>query len=447
MRSINRIFAMLLFAAMLMSLLCSCGIFSEFTKEKQPTNNPIGGVQIDSLDLVSTKTAPAPVMPVYSGKNTLTAAISEKLDGAASPFFFETESGKVAADLSHVKLLTFDRNGTPVMQGRAGESISYFGCDYTYNTIADIDITLNEDGTADYDFTLREDVFFSDGTNLSADDVIFSMYVLLDPSYKGYSELSQLPITGLDAYRADMACLGDIIYDAIVSKSAAEGFSETDRQRFVDRIATAQQTYTTQLLRNMADSADKSVLLSNAGKWTDKLADEQLLVAAAMVMYGYAVWEKNEGGEYTGDLIMADGKIFDCVSNFPTRAELFACIAAETDSLLEIDTKHPEADLDEALREAFGSGYEYFFEVKRENGKSDSSVSGITKTGMYSLRVRLDSYDVSYINGFSIYVAPLHAYGSRESYKYTEHRFGFTKGDIREIKNKKTTASLKSLSK
>ena len=441
MRQNNRICAMLLIVAMLLISLCSCGIFSEFTNEKQQTNFPSGGGQIDSLDLVSTKTAPAPIIPAYSGKNTLTAAVYEQPVGAVSPFYAETEVERLAADLSHVKLLTFDRSGTPVVDGREGAHITYLGTEYTYNTIADVDLTINEDGTVDYDFTLREDVFFSDGTNLSADDVIFSMYVLLDPSYTGNSEFSRLPIIGLDSYHAGMSCLGDMIYDSIVNQSSSEGISDTDKQRFLERIATAQQTYITGLLRNLADDKNQNALSINAGKWVDKLSEERYLLATAMVIYGYAVWEKGEDGEYTGTLIMADGVRYDCVGNFPEWDELFAYISAEADSLLEIDKKHPEGDLNAALKSAFGSGYEYFFEIKSENGKSASAVSGITKTGMYSLKVKLDRYDVTDINGFSIYVAPLHAYGNRESYKYTEHKFGFIKGNTGEIKNKKTRVS------
>ena len=43
----------------------------------------------------------------------------------------------------------------------------------------------NEDGTVDYNITMRDDILFSDGTPMTIDDVIFSMYVLSDPTYDG----------------------------------------------------------------------------------------------------------------------------------------------------------------------------------------------------------------------------------------------------------------------
>ena len=75
----------------------------------------------------------------------------------------------------------------------------YKAADYTYKGIADCDIVENSDGTVDYNITLKEGVKFSDGEEMTIDDVIFSYYVLLDPAYDGVSTLYSLPIKGLDA--------------------------------------------------------------------------------------------------------------------------------------------------------------------------------------------------------------------------------------------------------
>ena len=45
-------------------------------------------------------------------------------------------------------------------------------------------------------------VKFSDGTQMDIDDVIFSLYVPLDPTYDGIMTLYSLPIEGLEAYRS-----------------------------------------------------------------------------------------------------------------------------------------------------------------------------------------------------------------------------------------------------
>ena len=51
---------------------------------------------------------------------------------------------------------------------------------------------------------MREDIVFSDGDDMTIDDVIFSMYVLCDPTYDGSSTLYAAPIVGLDEYRSGM---------------------------------------------------------------------------------------------------------------------------------------------------------------------------------------------------------------------------------------------------
>ncbi len=100
-----------------------------------------------------------------------------------SPFFSETAYDQDVWALTSIGLLSSDRTGAIVYNGIKGEKIAYNGHDYTYYGPADLKVTQNADGTVDYDFTLRDDLVFSDGEKLSVDDVIFSMYVLCDPTY------------------------------------------------------------------------------------------------------------------------------------------------------------------------------------------------------------------------------------------------------------------------
>lgn len=77
-----------------------------------------------------------------------------------------------------------------------GETTSYNGTDYTYYGPTDLTITENEDGTVYYDFKLRDDLTFSDGEPVTADDIIFSFYVFCDPTYDGSASVYSLPIEG-----------------------------------------------------------------------------------------------------------------------------------------------------------------------------------------------------------------------------------------------------------
>lgn len=132
-------------------------------------------------------------------------------DGKFSPFFYTNGYEADVWGLVHLNLLDADREGAVVLQGIEGETRPYNGTEYTYRGIADCVITENPNGSVYYDITLREGVRFSDGTPLTIDDVIFSLYVPLDPSYDGIMTLYSLPIEGLAEYReGDAASISGI---------------------------------------------------------------------------------------------------------------------------------------------------------------------------------------------------------------------------------------------
>ena len=122
-------------------------------------------------------------------------------DGKFSPFFYTNSYENDVLSLVNLSLLGTDREGAVVLRGIQGEVRPYNGTDYTYTGIADCQITENPDGTVYYDFILKDGVQFSDGTVVDIDDVIFSLYVPLDPTYDGTMTLYSLPIQGLEEYR------------------------------------------------------------------------------------------------------------------------------------------------------------------------------------------------------------------------------------------------------
>lgn len=134
-------------------------------------------------------------------------------DGKFSPFFSTNAYENDVLSLVHQSLLTIDREGAVVLSGIEGETRPYNGTDYTYTGIASCAIA-ETDGEVTYDIMLRPDVRFSDGTLADIDDVIFSLYVALDPAYDGTMTLYSLPIAGLDAYRE-----GDAAYISGIRKT------------------------------------------------------------------------------------------------------------------------------------------------------------------------------------------------------------------------------------
>ena len=99
---------------------------------------------------------------------------TQNFDGKFSPFFYTNAYENDVMSMVFDALLGTDREGAVVLKGIEGDVRPYNGTDYTYTGIADCDIVENADGTVDYNITMKEGVKFSDGTEMTIDDVIFS---------------------------------------------------------------------------------------------------------------------------------------------------------------------------------------------------------------------------------------------------------------------------------
>ena len=71
-------------------------------------------------------------------------------------------------------------------------------------------------------------------------------------------------------------------------------------------------------------------------------------------------------------------------------------------------------------------------------GESAANVTGIEKTGDYSVRVTLSKFAANAIYQLPVTVSPLHYYGDKAQYDYENNKFGFPKGDLSLVKSKTT---------
>ena len=208
MKKANKALAALLALTMVTGSLAGCG-----------SSNGSGKTETAPATEGTTETADAGASA--SGADTLVAS-SAHFEGKFSPFFAASAEDQHIVDMTQIPLLGSDRQGAIVEKGIEGETRSYNGTDYTYYTASDLEMTQNDDGSVYYDVTIRDDLTFSDGTPITIDDVIFSMYVYCDPTYDGSATLYSQPILGLDEYREGMATLSSLIAAA----QAALGFFE-----------------------------------------------------------------------------------------------------------------------------------------------------------------------------------------------------------------------------
>lgn len=360
--------------ALILSLVMCVGLFTACGEQKNP-----GGNDVESKD--------TPLVVGYS-------AFNQKF----SPFFSETEYDQDVWLMTSLSMLNSDRQGQIIMKGIEGETHNYNGTDYTYYGPADCEIVQKDDGTVDYNFKMREDLVFSDGEKVTIDDVIFSMYVLCDPTYDGNSTLYAAPIQGMAAYRAGMTTLAKAL--------AAAGRDNADFTYWTEE----QQT-------KFWDNFDKGLVPFAEG-----------IVAACV-----------EGGMNTeGDIAGAAANWgFDGLAKDATIQDFAMAIGNQYGWVFSAMEK--EVGNSDALSTMMDADvYNDYPTTGVKTGESADSITGIKKTGDYSMTVTLDKVDATAIYQLGVTIAPLHYYGDPAQFDAENNKFGFPKGDLSSVRAKTT---------
>ncbi len=322
---------------------------------------------------------------------------TQNFDGKFSPFFYTNAYENDVLSLVNVGLLGTDREGAVVLKGIEGEVRPYNGTDYTYTGIADCVVTENTDGTVYYDFTLKEGVKFSDGKEMDIDDVIFSLYVLLDPAYDGVSTFYALPIEGLDAYRSGMETVINLILATErAGYTANDYFTEDEYNAFWTAFDAAGEKFAQEIV-------DYCIA---AGYGTD--------VATAAAAWGYTTLAANAtAADFFAEIVKTYGyDLSDDGINYET---------AGTSITTYIYNE---------LGEAAGT-----YQKGVQTGESAANVTGIQKTGENTLRIVLTELDATAIYQMGQTIVPMHYYGEESLYDYENNKFGFVKGDLSDVKS------------
>ncbi len=129
------------------------------------------------------------------------------LDGTFNPFFTTSATDSTIANFVQVAMLSTSNEG----QVACGEDEPTVALDYKV-TSYDKNNSIVSGGDVDhttYEFVIKNGIKFSDGVDLTIDDVLFNLYVYLDPMYSGSSTIYSVDIQGLKAYRNNDSSLSD----------------------------------------------------------------------------------------------------------------------------------------------------------------------------------------------------------------------------------------------
>ena len=377
MKNTKQVIALASAAALSVSVLAGCGgAASDATSE-------------------STSTATAEASTTAASDGTLVLA-ETGFESKFSPFFAASAADQDVIDLTQIALLGADRKGEMVLNGIEGETREYNGTDYTYHGPADCVVTENADGTVTYDIKLREDLKFSDGEPVTIDDVIFSMYVFLDPTYDGSVTMYSTPIVGLDEYRNSMSTLSKLIAEAGEDNTDYTNFTAEQQKAFWDAVNDGGVKFAQEIVDTMLENGATDVASAAAGWGFDGLAAD----ATAK------------------DFFLAIGEQYDWS---------FSAMEAETAG--------------SALSDLIPEDVYAYSTTGVNVGNAVANVAGIVKTGDYSMTLTTSELSTTMIYQLQMPIAPLHYYGDESLYDYDNNSFGFVKGDLSGVRSK-TSAPL-----
>lgn len=202
---------------------------------------------------------------IYDNESDPLVFSSAEVDRVFNPFFSTNAADSSVVGMTQIGMLSNDKDGKPVY----GEN---------QPTVTQDLLIVDNGGEEDVDlkttyyFVLKNNVRFSDGSYLTIKDVLFNLYVYLDPVYTGSSTIYSTDIVGLDAYRYNTN-------------------NETEQDNFMSRFQTAARTRIESLIEIVVEAKDmaKYEEVSSVDAGIRQLAEERAGVDAyANVLQDYA---------------------------------------------------------------------------------------------------------------------------------------------------------------
>ena len=172
--------------------------------------------------------------------------MTDQLDGLFNPFFSTSASDGTIVAMTQIGMLSsqcvYNADGT------VQSVIVSFGENEAVATL-DYEVTKNENGDSVYTFVIKKDILFSDGHPLTIEDVLFNLYVYLDPVYTGSATIYSTAIKGLNAYKEQ-------------NPDAGEDDDDSDRQAQASQNAMMRLNELADLYETVAKQPDESYAIT-----------------------------------------------------------------------------------------------------------------------------------------------------------------------------------------
>ena len=425
MKRLSRPPAVLMTLCLLAGLLSGCQLTNRTEESEPPLPTPV------------TTEAPGPTEEPVN--ESLMAACSQ-LSGRYSPFTAESEGDRQVVSMTQLGLLTLERGGAIVKNAIAGETVDWGGTAYRYTGPASLEVFGNQDDSTTVTIRLRDDLRFSDGTPVDIDDLIFTYYVYLDPSYTGPVSLDTSAIAGLRDYRTgtpsvlydEYAAVFDKVYSGDGDNDDDGDDEESDDGESVqaDEVQAAIRQAWIESVQGIVDHCAANYM-SYAKAYTGYTPEEIRADERLRVMFGMYMWsvaDFDDAGNLVGTVT---GTTWDLQDSFPSVEdfynEYYEAYAGDPVSYWSIEVGEG-TDVISSARNTLVA--KWAAEDPNYTGPVHA-VKGLVRLDDFSLELTVTAFteaDLYTLCGLDI--VPLHYYGDEALYDYEADAFGFPYGDV-----------------
>ncbi len=157
------------------------------------------------------------------GGNQAFVIMTDNLDGLFNPFYSTSASDGTIVSMTQIGMLAsgIDQNGNAVVAFGPDEAVVTLDYASSYDSTEQSE-NPDKTGVTTYTFVIKNGLKFSDGEALTIEDVLFNMYVYLDPVYTGSSTMYSTDILGLSQYRTQQNLSGGASGDEWLTNAARD---------------------------------------------------------------------------------------------------------------------------------------------------------------------------------------------------------------------------------
>ncbi len=273
--------------------------------------------------------------------------MTEELDGLFNPFFSTTAADGTIVSMTQIGMLT-SKYVNGVVTEAYGDNEAVVVKDYASAYDSAKDETV-------YTFVLKNGIRYSDGEPLTMEDVLFNLYVYLDPVYTGSNTMYSTNIKGLAAYRSQtVGASSDSDNDDLIASQA-----NTKAQARINELINLFKTFKT-----------------SSGYYADYATMKSAILAHSLSS-GYKGAISNDPNEVTNSDLLADYE--HALELF--REELESDYVSAQSAFTEEPYKSRSEFKDEILCFMYNEGYASVEWAKGADGKDDKSKIDNVKYG------------------------------------------------------------------